>query len=254
MPIPTPNPESSTTRPDLNQAMPDPEGASLVDSRGPLTYFFRFTDNALGTPECEQDIISGGNLVLIVAAGGKRFRITVQAVRVCSCVLADILDQHNITGADNMGRVYELRLPNDDVTAARNAFGSIYPGNPHTDNLLPAEIYDVVMFARKYEMIPEFRKVAPNWFRPRLRDGNFHPVHRFFGLEECWYLMVAAHYMYLDDPDGLPDIRFAFFKLGERLVTDENLYYNARLREPVPHGHSVEADIYRKAFFLIQNA
>src|SRR6478735_11931741 len=184
MPIQTPNPESSTTRPESSQTTPDQEGVSLVDGREPLAYSFRFTDHALGTPECEQDIVSDGNLVLIVGAGEKRLRITVQAVRVCSRVLAGILDQHNITGADNTGRVYELRLPNDDATAARNAFGSIYPGNPHTDDLRPAEIYDVVMFARKYEMIPEFKKVTPNWFRPRYCSSRFHPVHMFFGLED----------------------------------------------------------------------
>ncbi|ENH75013.1 hypothetical protein FOC1_g10010396 [Fusarium oxysporum f. sp. cubense race 1] len=146
-----------------------------------------------------------------------------------------------------------LRLPNDDATAARNVFGSIYPGNPHTDDLRPAEIYDVVMFARKYEMIPEFKKVAPNWFRPRYCSSRFHPVHMFFGLEDCWHLMIAAYYMFLDDPDELPDLRFAFSKLSERLVRDENPYYNARLREPVPDGHGIEVDIYCKTFFLPQN-
>jgi len=253
MPIQTPNPESSTTRPESSQTTPDQEGVSLVDGREPLAYSFRFTDHALGTPECEQDIVSDGNLVLIVGAGEKRLRITVQAVRVCSRVLAGILDQHNITGADNTGRVYELRLPNDDATAARNAFGSIYPGNPHTDDLRPAEIYDVVMFARKYEMIPEFKKVTPNWFRPRYCSSRFHPVHMFFGLEDCWHLMIAAYYIFLDDPDELPDLRFAFSKLSERLVRDENPYYNARLREPVPDGHGIEVDIYCKTFFLPQN-
>uniref|UniRef100_A0A0D2Y5P7 BTB domain-containing protein n=1 Tax=Fusarium oxysporum (strain Fo5176) TaxID=660025 RepID=A0A0D2Y5P7_FUSOF len=193
MPIQTPNPESSTTRPESSQTMPDQEGVSLVDGREPLAYSFRFTDHALGTPECEQDI---------------------------------------------------LRLPNDDAAAARNAFGSIYPGNPHTDDLRPAEIYDVVMFARKYEMIPEFKKVAPNWFRPRYCSSRFHPVHMFFGLEDCWHLMIAAYYMFLSDPDKLPDLRFAFSKLSERLVRDENPYYNARLREPVPDGHGIEVDIY----------
>ncbi|KAI7764777.1 hypothetical protein ACKAV7_012315 [Fusarium commune] len=254
MPIPTPNPESSTTRPDSNQSMPGQEGESLADSRGPLAYSFRFTDHALGTSGREQDIISDGNLVLVVGEGQERFRITVQAVRVCSRVLTGILDQHNITGADNTGRVYELRLPNDDATAARNAFGSIYPGNPHTDDLPPAEIYDVVMFARKYEMIPEFKKVAPNWFRPRYCSSHFHPVHLFFGLEDCWHLMMAAYYMFLDDPDELPDLRFEFSKLSERLVRDENPYYNARLRDPVPHGHGIEVDIYCKIFFLPHNA
>ncbi|KAH7214648.1 hypothetical protein DER44DRAFT_805857 [Fusarium oxysporum] len=193
MPIQTPNPESSTTRPESSQTMPDQDGVSLVD----------------GTPECEQDIVSDGNLVLIVGASEKRLRITVQAVRVCSRVLAGILDQHNITGADNT-----------------------------------AEIYDVVMFARKYEMIPEFKKVAPNWFRPRYCSSRFHPVHMFFGLEDCWHLMIATYYMFLDDPDELPDLRFAFSKLSERLVRDENPYYNARLREPVPDGHGIEVDIY----------
>ncbi|KAF5675482.1 hypothetical protein FCIRC_7466 [Fusarium circinatum] len=202
MPIPNPNPEASTTRPESNQSMPSQEGASLVD----------------GTSEREYDIISDGDLVLIVGVDEKRIRITVQAARVCSHILGQILDQHNITDANNTGRVRELRLPDDSPTATRNAFGSIYPGNPHTDDLLPAEIYDVIVFARKYKMIPEFKKVTPNWFRSRFCGFNFHPVHLFFGLEECWHLMMAAHYMLLDDPNARPELHFAFSKLSERLM------------------------------------
>ncbi|KAG5815817.1 hypothetical protein H9Q74_002197 [Fusarium xylarioides] len=238
MPIPNPNPESSTTQPDSNQTMPDQEGTSLVER----------------TPKLEEDIISGGDLVLIVGADGIRIRITEQAARVCSCILADMLDQQIITDADNTGRVRELELPNDNPTTVLNVFGSIYPGNPHTDDLLPAEIYDVVVFARKYKMIPEFRKVAPNWFRPRLYDRHFYPVHLFFGLEECWHLMMAAHYMCLDDPNTLPNIHFAFSKLSERLVKDEDPYHNARLLEPGPDAHDIEVNIYRKTFLLLQSA
>ncbi|KAF5628549.1 hypothetical protein F25303_10409 [Fusarium sp. NRRL 25303] len=201
MPILNPSPESSTTRPDSNQSMPNQEGASLVER----------------TPKREIDLISDGNLVLVVGPDKKRIIITVQAARVCSSVLADMLDQPDITDADNTGGVHELVLPNDSPTAAGNAFGSIYPGNPHADDLLPAEIYDVVVFARKYKMIPEFKKVAPNWFRPRFFGISLHPVHEFFGLGECWHLMMAAHYMRLDDPDALPDLHFAFSKLSERL-------------------------------------
>ena len=67
MPILNPSPESSTTRPDSDQSMPNQEGASLVESRKLLAYSFRFTDHALGTPNPEIDIISDGNLVLQVA-------------------------------------------------------------------------------------------------------------------------------------------------------------------------------------------
>ncbi|KAF5245541.1 hypothetical protein FANTH_7293 [Fusarium anthophilum] len=215
MPIPNPNPESSTTRPESNQNMPSQEGTSLVEGREPPVCSFRFTDHALGTSELEHDIISDGDLVLIVGADEKRIRITVQAARVCSHILGQILDQHNITDADNTGRVRELRLPNDSPTATRNAFGSIYPGNPHTDDLLPAEIYDVVVFARKYKMIPEFKKVALNWFRPILWAHCFHLLR---GLEECWHLMMAAHYMLLEYLNTLPEIGFAFSKLSERLA------------------------------------
>jgi hypothetical protein len=230
--------------------MPDRQGVSLVGGREPLAHSFRFTDHALGNFPHEQEIISDGNLVLIIGAGEKRVRITVQAARVSSSVLSDMLDGRNITGADNTGRVFELRLPDDDATAARNAFGSIYPGNPHADDLSPGEIYDVVIFARKYKMIPEFRKVASNWFRPRYCGRHFHPAHRFFGLEDCWYLMMAAYYMVLSD---LPDFRFEFSNLSERLVRDERAYYNCRLHVRVPHAHSIEADIYCKIFFLLHN-
>ncbi|KAF5712566.1 hypothetical protein FGLOB1_4465 [Fusarium globosum] len=202
MPILNPSPESSTTRPDSNQSMPNQEGVSLVER----------------TPNREIDIISDGNLVLIVGPDKKRIIITVQAARVCSSVLADRLDQLNIIAADNMDLVHELVLRDDNPLTVLNAFGSIYPGHPHTNDLSPAEIYDVVLFARKYKMIPEFKKVAPNWFRQRFREQRFHPVHEFFGLGECWHLMMAAHYMRLDDPDALPDLRFAFSKLSERLM------------------------------------
>ncbi|KAI1026691.1 hypothetical protein LB505_000827 [Fusarium chuoi] len=245
MPILNPSPESSTTRPDSNQSMPNQEGVSLVEGREPLACSFRFTDHALGTQTPEIDIISDGNLVLVVGPDKKRIIITVQAARVCSSVLANMLDQLDITEADNTGRVHELVLPNDSPTAARNAFGSIYPGNPHADDLLPAEIYDVVVFARDYKMIPEFKKVAPNWFRQRFRDHCFHPVHQFFGLGECWHLMMAAHYMRLGDPDALPDLHFAFSKLSERLVRDRYPYHNARLLEPGPDAPDIEVNIYR---------
>ncbi|KAG9496707.1 hypothetical protein J7337_011488 [Fusarium musae] len=229
MPIPNPNPESSTTRPDSNQSMPDQEGTSLVER----------------IPELETDIVSGGDLVLIVGADRIRIRITEQAARVCSDILAGMLDQQNITNADNTGRVRELELPNDNPTTVRNAFGSIYPGNPHTDDLWPAEIYDVVVFAREYKMIPEFKKVAPNWFRTRSCGRRFYPVHTFFGLEECWYLMMAAHYMRLGDHYAPAYLRLEFSKLSERLVKDENPYHNARLVEPGPDAHEIEVDIYR---------
>ncbi|KAF5537837.1 hypothetical protein FMEXI_9659 [Fusarium mexicanum] len=199
MPIPNPNPESSTTRPESNQSILSQEVISLIE----------------GTSEREHDIISDGDLVLIVGADEKRIRITVQAARVCSHILGQILDQHNIIDADNTGRVRELRLPDDSPIATRNAFGSIYPGNPHTDDLLPAEIYGVVVFARKYKMIPEFKKVALNWFRPILWSHCFHLLR---GLEECWHLMMAAHYMLLDDPNALPELHFGFSKLSERLM------------------------------------
>ncbi|KAF4501425.1 hypothetical protein FAGAP_2364 [Fusarium agapanthi] len=254
MSIPNPNPESSTTRPESNQGIPSQDGISLVESREPLACSFRFTDHALGTSELEQDIISDGDLVLIVGADEKRIRITVQAARVCSHILGQILDQHNITDADNTGRVRELRLPNDSPTATRNAFGSIYPGNPHTDDLFPAEIYDVVVFAWKYKMIPEFKKVALNWFRPRFWAHRFHPVHLFFGLEECWHLMIAARYMILDDPGALPHLHFAFSKLSERLVRARNPYHNARLLEPGPDAHGIEVDIYCKILIPLHNA
>ncbi|KAF4416250.1 hypothetical protein FACUT_12725 [Fusarium acutatum] len=155
-----------------------------------------------------------------------------------------MLDQLDTTATDNLGFVYELILRDDNPTTVLNAFGSIYPGNPHTDDLSPAEIYDVVIFARKYKMIPEFKKVAPNWFRPRFCGRHLHPVHLFFGLEECWHLMMAAHYMCLDDPGALPDLHFAFSKLSERLVRDEDPYHNARLLEPGPDAHDIEVDIY----------
>ncbi|CVL04669.1 uncharacterized protein FMAN_12780 [Fusarium mangiferae] len=238
MPILNPSPESSTTRPDSNQSMPNQEGVSLVE----------------GTPKREIDIISDGNLVLVVGPDKKRIIITIQAARVCSSVLADMLDQLDITDADNTGGVHELLLPNDSPTATRNAFGSIYPGNPHADDLLPAEIYDVVVFARKYKMIPEFKKVAPNWFRPRFCGISLHPVHEFFGLGECWHLMMAAHYMRLDDPDALPDLHFAFSKLSERLVRDRDSYHNARLLEPGPDARDIEVDIYCKILIPLHNA
>ncbi|KAF5713598.1 hypothetical protein FMUND_7838 [Fusarium mundagurra] len=238
MPIPTPNPESSTTQPDSNQSMPDQEGTSLVER----------------TPKLEIDIVSGGDLVLIVGADRIRIRITEQAARVCSDILADMLDQQNITDADNTGRVRELQLPNDNPTTVLNVFGSIYPGNPHTDDLLPAEIYDVVVFAREYKMIPEFKKVAPNWFRTRSCGHRFYPVHMFFGLEECWHLMMAAYYMRLDDPDAPAYLRFAFSKLSERLVRDKDPYHNAHLLERGPDAHDIEVDIYRKIFFLLRSA
>ncbi|KAF5645226.1 uncharacterized protein FTJAE_2534 [Fusarium tjaetaba] len=166
-----------------------------------------------------------------------------------------MLDQQNITDAGNMGRVRQLELPNDNPTTVRNAFGSIYPGNPHTDDLLPAEIYDVVVFARKYEMIPEFKKLAPNWFRTRSCGHYFYPVHMFFGREECWYLMMAAHYMRLDDDDDAPAyLHLAFSELSERLVRDENPYHNARLVESGPDAHEIEVNIYRKTFSLLHSA
>ncbi|CCT73706.1 uncharacterized protein FFUJ_09476 [Fusarium fujikuroi IMI 58289] len=228
MPILNPSPESSTTRPDSNQSMPNQEGASLVER----------------TPKPEIDIISDGNLVLVVGPDKKRIIITEQAARACSSVLADMLDQLDIIAADNMGLVSELVLRNDNPLTVLNAFGSIYPGHPHTNDLSPAEIYDVVVFAREYKMIPEFKKVAPNWFRPRFCGISLHPVHEFFGLGECWHLMMAAHYMRLDDPDALPDLHFAFSKLSERLVRDRDSYHNARLLEPGPDARDIEVDIY----------
>ncbi|KAF5695529.1 hypothetical protein FDENT_328 [Fusarium denticulatum] len=238
MPIPNPNPESSTTRPDSNQSMPDQEGTSMVER----------------TPKLETEIVSGGDLVLIVGADRIRIRLTEQAARVCSHILADMLDQQNITDADNTGRVRELELPNDNPTTVRNVFGSIYPGNPHTDDLLPAESYDVVVFAREYEMIPEFKKVAPNWFRTISCGHRFYPVHMFFGLEQCWHLMMAAHYMRLDDPAAPAYLHLAFSELSERLVRDEHPYHNARLVEPGPDAHEIEVNIYRKTSLLLHSA
>ncbi|RKL45782.1 hypothetical protein BFJ72_g3327 [Fusarium proliferatum] len=254
MPILNPSPESSTTRPDSNQSMPNQEGASLVESRKLLAYSFRFTDHALGTPNLEIDIISDGNLVLVVGPDKKRIIITEQAARTCSSVLADMLDQLDIIAADNMGLVCELVLRNDNPLTVLNAFGSIYPGHPHTNDLSPAEIYDVVVFAREYKMIPEFKKVAPNWFRPRFCGISLHPVHEFFGLGECWHLMMAAHYMRLDDPDALPDLHFAFSKLSERLVRDRDSYHNARLLEPGPDARDIEVDIYCKILIPLHHA
>ncbi|PNP83418.1 hypothetical protein FNYG_02981 [Fusarium nygamai] len=254
MPIPNPNPESSTTRPDSNQSMPDQEGTSLVEIREHPAHSFRFTDHALGTPKHEIDIVSGGDLVLIVGADRIRVRITEQAARVYSCILAGMLDQQNITDADNTGRVRELELPNDNPTTVQNVLGSIYPGNPHTDDLLPAEIYDVVVFAREYKMIPEFKKVAPNWFRTRSCGHCFYPVHMFFGLEEGWHLMMAAHYMRLGDHDAPAYLHLEFSKLSERLVRDEYPYHNARLVEPGPDAHEIEVNIYRKTFLLLHSA
>lgn len=254
MPIPNPNPESSNTRPDSNQSMPDQEGTSLVESREHPAHSFRFTDHALGTPELETDIVSGGDLVLIVGADRVRIRITEQAARVCSDILAGMLDQQNITDAGNTGRVRELELPNDNPTTVRNAFGSIYPGNPHTDDLWPAEIYDVVVFAREYKMIPEFKKVAPNWFRTRSCGRHLYPVHTFFRLEACWYLMMAAHYMRLGCHDAPAYLHLEFSKLSERLVRDENPYHNAHLVEPGPDVHEIEVDIYRKTFLPLHSA
>ncbi|KAF9765620.1 hypothetical protein IL306_002087 [Fusarium sp. DS 682] len=124
MPSSTSDFEFSALQPTSHESMPDQQGGGLIDQ----------------LPR-EYGIISDGDLVLIVGQDKRRIRITIQAAHTTSSVLGTMLNESSLMGA--VGQVVELKLPDDNSTAARNAFGSLYPGNPHMDSLTPVEIYDV---------------------------------------------------------------------------------------------------------------
>ncbi|KAF4343912.1 hypothetical protein FBEOM_2147 [Fusarium beomiforme] len=221
--------ESSPRQPNSGQSTPDHPGGDLVKR----------------TPLKDYDIICDGDLVLIVGQDRRRIRITIQAARTTSSVLSNLLDESNSTGTNNAGEAVELKLSLDDAMAALNAFASLYPGNPYVNDLTPEEIYDMVVFGRKYEMLEEFKRVAFQWFYATREEVNSGPVYQVCDLEDCWYLLMVARYM---------DMESEFGKLSERLIRAKVGYINERLQRRPPRYGDYDPDPEATIYWAIRRA
>ncbi|KAM0555809.1 hypothetical protein ACHAPJ_006206 [Fusarium lateritium] len=187
--------DANATR-DSSEATMEAQASGMALRRLPLYRTDPFSDHV-------HEIIPDGDLIVLVGRGRTKTQLTRHLLCKASPVLMDLLASRNIVGsrASRQDTPYVLELPDDDDVAFRIAFDILYAPSSTTHNLLPKEIYAVILLAAKYEMIESFEYAAAYWFRYSIPTTP----------GECWHLMMAAYWMRSSTD---------FFDFSARLVTE----------------------------------